>query len=92
MFKGENIMQSINTFLACGFVAVAALLGPVSVSAASACKGIQQDACASRGECVWVDSYVRKDGRSVSAHCKSRSRGRSAVQAGPGTVKLGDAK
>ena len=85
-------MQFIKTFLACSFVAVAALSGPVPVSAASACKGIQQDACTSRGECVWVDGYVRKDGRSVSAHCKTRSRGSSAVQAGPATVNPGHTK
>lgn len=87
-------MQFIKTFLACLSVAVfvVAALAPVIVSAASACKGIQQDACAAKGECLWVDGYVRKDGRSVSAHCKTRSRGRSAGQASPDTVKLGHAK
>lgn len=87
-------MQFIKTFLACFSMAsfVVMALGPVTVSAASACKGIQQDTCGAQSECVWVDGYVRKDGRSVSAHCKTRSRGRSAEQAGSGTVKLGHAK
>ena len=87
-------MQSIRTFLAFSYVAAFAITGlsPVTASAASACKGIQQDVCTSKSECIWVDGYVRKDGRSVSAHCKTRSRGRSAVQAGPDSVKLGRAK
>jgi hypothetical protein len=85
-------MQFIKTFLACFSLAVFVLLGPVTASAASACKGIEKDACAAKDECLWVDGYMRKDGRSVSAHCKTRSGGRSAGQADPGTVKLGHAK
>lgn len=87
-------MQFIKTFLGSFYVAafVVAVLSPVTVSAASACKGIQQDACAAKGECLWVDGYVRKDGRSVTAHCKTRSRGRSAGQSDSGSVKLGHAK
>ncbi len=59
-----------------------ALLSVGTVSAESACKGMQQDACAAKEDCLWVSGYVRKDGRSVSAHCKTRSRARSDSQTG----------
>ena len=43
-----------------------------TVPAASQCQGMPHDACAATDECAWVQGYVRKDGRSVSSHCKSR--------------------
>lgn len=90
MFKGENIMHFINTSLRC--VQVALLTGvaltSASVSAASQCAGTQQDACASMTECTWVNGYVRKDGRSVASHCKTKARRKSPDQASSGAVKL----
>ena len=50
MFKGENIMQFIKTFPACFSLAVFVVLGPVTASAASACKGIEKDACEAKDE------------------------------------------
>ncbi len=85
-------MQSIKQILTRLSLAMFVLLGPATASAVSACKGMQQDACATKAECLWVDGYTRKDGRSVSAHCKTRSGGRSAGQADPGKVKLGHVK
>ncbi len=48
------------------------------VGAASHCKGMPENACASDSACAWVASYTRKDGRTVSGHCKLR-RGKQAV-------------
>jgi hypothetical protein len=94
MFKGENIMQFIKTSLRCVQAAVLAgvALISASVSAASQCKGMQQDACASVAECAWVNGYVRKDGRSVASHCKTKPHKKSADQASSGSVKLSRAK
>lgn len=58
------------------------------VSAASQCKGIDQNACAANGGCRWVDGYTRKDGRSVSAHCRLNRSGKAPGQASAGSVKL----
>lgn len=93
MFKGENIMQFIKTSLRCFQVTLIATVVLVSAptSAASQCKGVQQAACGAMTECAWVDGYVRKDGRSVSSHCRKKARRKPADQAASGTVKLGHA-
>ena len=55
-------------------------LGAVSVQAESACKGLDSGACNKKGDCSWVDSYKRKDGVTVGAHCKAKPKksGKSA--------------
>lgn len=55
--------------------------------AASPCKGMAQDSCAADAQCAWVDSYTRKDGRAVAAHCKLKPRKAGMEQASLG---LGD--
>ena len=73
-------------------LAAAALFLPAVVIAAGQCKGMQQDACAASVDCLWINSYVRKDGRSVNGHCKSRASRKPAEQANLDTVKLGRSK
>ena len=87
-------MHSIKTSLRCFQLALlaAAALAAVPASAASQCKGAQQDACGAMAECTWVNGYVRKDGRSVSSHCKKKARGKPADQAASGAVRLSHAK
>ena len=55
--------------------------------AASPCKGMAQDSCAADAQCAWVDSYTRKDGRAVAAHCKLKPRKAGLEQA---SLDLGD--
>jgi len=43
----------------------------LSVSAASACKGLERGPC-ERKDCSWVEPYTRKDGIDVTGHCKSK--------------------
>jgi hypothetical protein len=69
-----------------------AMLFSAAGLAASQCKGMQQDACAAAGQCVWVNGYLRKDGRSVASHCKTRSGKKMPDQAAWGKPKLGQAK
>lgn len=40
--------------------------------AASACKGLQEQACGKTAECSWVDPYTRKDGVQVAGHCRTK--------------------
>ena len=54
----------------------AILLSSVSVQAASQCKGLDNSACDANAACGWVDSYVRKDGREVSAFCRTSNKGK----------------
>lgn len=57
-------------------------------TAASPCKGKQADACAAAEQCVWVDSYERRDGRSVASHCKTRRGMKRPAQADLDSLKL----
>ena len=59
--------------------AVALCIASVPVGAANQCKGKAEQACAADSGCAWVDSYTRKDGRTVSSHCKRRPQRSSAI-------------
>ena len=47
------------------------------VHAASQCKGLDNSACDSNLACGWVNGYTRKDGREVSAFCRTSTKGKS---------------
>lgn len=66
---------SISTRLAAATILLGASF---ATYAASQCKGIEQNTCSASSECTWVDSYERKDGRTVSAHCKSKPSKKAA--------------
>jgi len=68
------------------------VLGASSALAASQCRGIQQDACTAAAECVWVNGYMRKDGRSVSSHCKSKGVKTAASRSDANAQKLSTTK
>ena len=52
-------------------VALLGLLNAVPAGAAdSHCKGLAQAQCGTTAGCGWVDTYTRKDGRSVEGYCK----------------------
>lgn len=73
-------MPSINLprFIAACLV-TAGLFAHVSIaSAASHCKGMAENACSTDSQCTWVAEYTRKDGRTVSSHCKLRRGKQSA--------------
>ena len=59
-------------------VLLLALAGLLSVSqvsfAASACKGMQQDACSSNNSCSWINSYTTKKGKTINAYCRNKSK------------------
>ncbi len=65
-----------------------AILVPGLASAASQCNGMQQNACVADGQCIWIDGYTRRDGRSVSSHCKTKARKKTPDQAALDGVKL----
>jgi hypothetical protein len=81
-----NLVKSPLSFCHAALLA-GMVLAVSSVSAASQCQGIQQDQCAAQADCTWVNGYVRKDGRSVSSHCKAKGGKKSAGQADAGTLK-----
>ena len=48
-----------------------------SASAASKCKGLENSVCGATTSCGWVNTYERKDGRTVKGFCRTSSRGKS---------------
>jgi hypothetical protein len=60
--------------------------------AASQCKGLAESACASDSSCRWVDGYVRKDGREVSAHCRLGSAAKASKESKAESPKVSAAK
>ena len=43
-------------------------------SAASQCKGLDNEACDTSSSCSWVAGYERKDGRKVEAFCRAKAK------------------
>ncbi len=79
-----SICKSPRHFLHASLLACL-LLNTSLAGAASQCKGVPENACASDAACTWVASYTRKDGRTVSGHCKLR-RGKQAVNVSSASV------
>lgn len=76
-----KLNNTASTFKSTSFVRVgvltsslfASLMIASSASAASACKGLENSACSENSACGWVNSYQRKDGRTVKAFCRTKS-------------------
>ncbi len=59
-----------------------ALLGlSPSLWAASSCKGLEQNDCKRKENCVWVNAYTRKDGVKVSGYCRAKGGKKSTSSA-----------
>jgi len=69
-----NHTNATATIVRTGVVA-AGLIGAMIIAspatAASACKGLENSACAANASCGWVNGYERKDGRTVKPFCRS---------------------
>jgi hypothetical protein len=74
-----------------GLFTLVSTLAAGSAVAAAQCKGLAQDSCSVNSDCSWVDSYTRKDGRTVNGHCKSRPAGKAEGSADAEAPKLGQA-
>lgn len=65
MFKAPRCVTLVSFALAAAFV----MPGAQAASTAQ-CKALSQKACGAAPACTWVDGYMRKDGRKVSAYCR----------------------
>jgi hypothetical protein len=74
-----------------GLFTLVSTLAAASAVAAAQCKGLAEASCSVNSDCSWVDSYTRKDGRTVNAHCKSRPAGKAEGSADADAPKLGQA-
>jgi hypothetical protein len=55
--------------------------------AASACRGLDETACAARAECTWVAATKTKAGKDVKAHCRVKRKSAGKPPAGEPTRK-----
>ena len=75
--------------LVAALVFAGGLLLSGQASAASQCKGLQNEACNEQANsCSWVQGYERKDGRKVNAFCRSKAK-RVSRQAAKNTKQSG---
>lgn len=58
----------------------AVVLSMNTAGAASQCKGLVENVCSADTQCTWVDGYMRKDGRAVSAHCRKAPRSSASTK------------
>lgn len=64
-------MQHLFRIAVLPFFAIGLAMGSPFASAENLCKPLSQDHCIAQPACTWVSSYVRSDGREVSAYCRN---------------------
>ena len=68
--KNRNVRNLTSALILAG-----GLLLSGQVTAASQCKGLQNEACNEQANsCSWVQGYERKDGRKVNAFCRAKAK------------------
>lgn len=81
--KTTNTKIKTNSIIARSSLVALSLIGSLlvsgPVSAASACKGLDNSACGNKSSCGWVEGYQRKDGRSVKSFCRTKSVAKKSV-------------
>jgi hypothetical protein len=73
-------------------ISLLVLASSMPALSASQCKGLVEASCAEQVSCQWIDGYVRKDGRSVSSHCKTRPGKKAASPIDVEAPKLGQVR
>ena len=69
----QKNLPSVRNISSAAIIAVA-LLTSSQASAASQCKGLESASCSTNAACSWVQSYERKDGRTVNAFCRTKAK------------------
>ncbi len=68
---------SLTSAAFCGVLAAAP-----AAAADSACKGLDQAACAAAAGCGWTNEYTRKDGKTVAGYCRKAGKEGAAATTG----------
>ncbi len=72
-----NSKSNLNRLGIVVVIAIAMIGGTLGMSAstlAADCKGQSQAQCGSLQSCSWVDTYKRKDGRTVNGFCRTKGK------------------
>ncbi len=67
----------IPTSVAALSFAIAAMAPSAQALTPSQCKNLTNKACEANTACIWVNGYVRKDGREVRAYCRKAASRKS---------------
>ncbi|MEM5528983.1 hypothetical protein WN093_09180 [Gammaproteobacteria bacterium AS21] len=55
-------------------LALATMISSTNFAATPACKGQIKDACSQNNACAWVNSYTRKDGKTIKSYCRNSAK------------------
>ena len=69
----QRNVPTVRSISAAAFIALA-LLTSGQATAASQCKGLANATCTANSACGWVQSYERKDGKTVNAFCRTKAK------------------
>jgi len=53
------------------------LISSTSVAADKPCKGQEMQACNQSNSCSWVNSYKRKDGKTIKSYCRNSAKSKA---------------
>lgn len=62
-------------------LSAALLMASVGTVQASACKGLEEKACAANDSCSWIKARTNKKGNEVKAHCRAKGGKRPEKEA-----------
>ena len=77
--KSKRRIAAYKSVVVSASVVIGLVLASTPVQAASACKGLDNQACGTSTSCLWVNGYERKDGRTVSSFCRSKPAAKSSA-------------
>ena len=61
-----TLMMTLGTFL-------------TPVSSGTVCKGLNEGDCSTNASCIWVNSYVTKQGTEVNSYCRVKQGSKSSA-------------
>jgi hypothetical protein len=53
---------------------LAIFISSTSFAATTPCKGQSQETCSQNNACAWVNSYKRKDGKTIRSYCRNSAK------------------
>ncbi len=71
LISQKSTLKSVS---ATAIAAMMLLSGSANAADPIQCKGLENNACITQDTCSWVAGYERKDGRKVSAFCRTKAK------------------
>lgn len=78
LISNKGVLKSVS---AAASIAMLLIAGPANAADPIQCKGLENNACVTEDTCSWVQGYERKDGRKVSAFCRTKAKSKATSAA-----------